>query len=162
MGGRRVEYFHKDLAAPESYDTCLFCLPAAYVPYIFSAIEGFKARGFWESDEAYARAYEVLSETQAMLLNPQCDISFEIRRLYRLIDTTLNGRAYVVDPTAETPDNITPDIPAVPEPGYYTMDGARYQFERIADASEATAADVNAGLIGDGDEVLLQLLLGLI
>lgn len=65
---KKVDYFESRNIAPEDYQTILACIPTRYVPSIVSAIETRKTRSFWETEDDFNRAYQVLTEVQMALL----------------------------------------------------------------------------------------------
>lgn len=100
---------------------------ARLVPIIINALERYKYKQFWASEGDYIIGVNQLCIAQEALLTGVTGITEAIDRVYRLLDTSINGRAYAA-PTSD-PADITPAIPLVPENALGELPGLRRQLE---------------------------------
>jgi len=92
------------------------------VPFYLGALWLRAQKYWWVDQENAARARSYLNEQMVRFLMPcGADIVAATDRVYRLLDSTLNGRFWdwTGSGTPEDPYVITPEIPIVPDPEYY-------------------------------------------
>lgn len=96
---------------PVGYDsaTCyLVPINAALVPLVAGALALFQERHYWSTSDDYERGYNAFAELKACLMRACIDDLVESNnRLYRMLDTAIYGRTYVVqtaDPLVVVPD----------------------------------------------------------
>lgn len=102
--------------APGEPRAVLVEVDAAMLPLVLSAVAKYHSRAWWASQSDYAEGYPRLLQLQRALLTPMTEpIVTAIDRLYRLLDSALNGTEYAVAPESP-PDEpvVTPAIPAAP------------------------------------------------
>jgi hypothetical protein len=152
-------------AFPAGYgqDCVLVPIDAALVPLVAGAIVHFQLRGYWKTDVDYEAGYNAFAELQADM-SGRCitDLVEGQNRIYRLLDTALNGVVYTA--SGDVPPVVTPAIPTVPDSsGIGAAPGLRAQLrdaQGIINAGwfniggqPATMADVvNALRIGSSDD----------
>lgn len=83
---------------------------ARLIPVIVRGIEAIKARRNWLTDSDWSMATEALSEVQRDLLMGSSELTEEVRKLYRLLNTSLNGEVYTMGPDGV----VSPPTAAVP------------------------------------------------
>lgn len=105
------------LAFPTDYDPArcvLVPVPLAFVPFVRLWFVQMQRRSTWSSEADYRQGYQVAAQIEAAMMSSCLQALVESNeRLYRLLDTTLNGTEY----TAELVDDqvvISPAIPTVP------------------------------------------------
>ncbi len=119
-------------------------IDAALVPLISGALNKFQSEYIWDTSVDYELGYYAFAELQANLMN-NClqDLVDSNNRLYRLLDTSLNGTAYSATPATSPPPaapadptrpTITPALPVVPpatSPAALPVFALRARFERV-------------------------------
>lgn len=138
---RAAPYTAKD---PSTVD--IVTLPVRYVPLLLWAIERQKDRVDWTSELDWSQGYTDLCALQWELLmgGNLHELIESNRQIYRLLDTTLNGRAYIAVPDPEAPEEliISPDIPpapANPSPATLPPYALRRRFERLVNLTDNQA-----------------------
>lgn len=104
---------------PATYgdETYLVPVDAALVPLISGALNKFQLSSVWENPEDYQQGYRAFAELQANLMGTSLRELVEGQnRLYRLLDTALNGTQYTSSPDPNNPawPLVEPAIPAAP------------------------------------------------
>jgi len=126
-------------AFPATYgeDCILVPIDAALVPMVAGALIHFQQRGYWKTDADYEQGYNAFAELQADM-SGRCiaDLIESNNRIYRLLDTSLNGETYTSAPNPADPTRplVTPDIPAAPasgEPTDLPSAALRSRMERL-------------------------------
>lgn len=128
---------------PEHYgeDCVLVELDRAFLPLIVGQVELMLQRRYWASDEDYYQGHSAAAEAIAAMANNCMQAIVDGQdRLYRLLDTALNGRVYT-----ESAGVIEPAIPIVPpDPAFENyshlanMDGLFYQMRTYLASIEET------------------------
>lgn len=150
---------------PTNYgeDCVIVAIDKSLVPMIAGALRPFEQRGYWLSDIDYERGYNAIAEIQSDMANNCLAKLIESNdRLYRLLDTALNGTVYSA--SGATPPEITPAIPAAPSAELGAAPGLRRQLLDAQGiipggwfgigAAPATTADlVTAMRAGTGEDV---------
>lgn len=163
---------------PDAINTpcLLWALPTGVAPFVVGACDRWLQTSQWASRDDYEGAYNALAEVLACM--PSLCVATLVEsneRLYRLLDTTLNGAEYTTD-LVDGELVITPPIPVVPPavsrsihsrlerleylqdnwfngaehlPDFGETDGARQKLDRIIeklDALDGADADLLAEL----------------
>jgi hypothetical protein len=119
---------------------------------VSGALKMFELRGYWLSETDYEAGYNAFAEIQAAMAN-NCliDLVESNNRLYRLLDSALNGTVYTVDG-----DLVEPAIPAVPPSSTGAANALRAHVGRLHQLAEnaATGAAYSAGSGIDGSPEL--------
>lgn len=148
----------------EAADCVLVPINATLVPFISGALEKYFQREYWRSPEDYWQAYNAFSELRACMTGRCIKEYIESNnRIYRLLDSALNGTAYqvVTDPDTQE-QTITPAIPAAPALFNPTGLGLRARLERVVRLLDnlitgATYAvnddDIRNTALADGDSL---------
>lgn len=139
---------------PTTYgdETYLVPIDAALIPLISGSINKFQLSSVWETPEDYRQGYQAFAELQANLMAASLrDLVEGQNRLYRLLDTSLNGTQYTA-----TGDVISPDIPAVPPSSTGAANAMRAHIGRLHQLAEnaATGAAYGADSGIDGSAAL--------
>jgi hypothetical protein len=91
----------------------LMCVPVAAIPFLRRFFDEIQQPSRWATREDWYRAYQVFAEMEAELMSGCLTELVEGQnRLYRLLDTALNGTVYSA--SGDSPPVITPAIPAAP------------------------------------------------
>jgi hypothetical protein len=136
-------------AFPANYgqDCILVPIDTALVPIVAGALLHFQLRGYWKTEADYAQGYNAFAELQAAM-SGRCitDLIEGQNRIYRLLDTALNGVSYVAttDPATQI-TTITPELPIVTDPEAFSAPGLRAQLL-------AAQVVINAGWFGIGGQ----------
>lgn len=107
---------------PTDYDiaSCyLVPINASLIPLVAGALARYYQEHTWASPEDYEKGYNAIAELEACMSKLCVNALLEKHdQLYRLIDTTMNGRLYVASGsgTIEDPLIVNPAIPAAPLP----------------------------------------------
>jgi hypothetical protein len=90
--------------------TALLCLPIPLIPYARQWIGEMQQQHIWQTREDWFAAYQAFAELEEELMaGCMQQLIAEQQRLYRLIDTSLNGTQYT-----SAGGVVTPALPAVP------------------------------------------------
>lgn len=124
-------------------------IDAALVPLVSGAINKFLERYVWIDETNWQLGYNAFAEIMAAMTN-NClsELTEGQNRLYRLLDTALNGTQY-----AELPDGeISPAIPAAPPAAVTAANAGRAQLARLWQLAEnaATAAAFENSAVAGG------------
>jgi hypothetical protein len=114
---------------PVGYGERCYLVPidGALVPLVAGALRKFLESAVWETREDYELGYNAVGELLAnMTNNCATELIESSNRLYRLLDTALNGQIYTA-PTSD-PADITPAIPLVPSDEIGELPGLRRQL----------------------------------
>jgi hypothetical protein len=161
----RFTHVH-DLVPPDPPDVCeLAVFPVAVVPYALAALEHRIPKYVWSQD-GYVRGVQLIRSLQmAILCGGLKEITERQDALYRMVDTAIYGRIYMVEST--DPLVVSPTIQAVHDlaiehddsilgrmedqrqllqnalngtdtPNYDRVDGVRDLLEQIKTAIEAS------------------------
>jgi hypothetical protein len=114
------------------------------VPIVAGALLHFQLRGYWQTEEDYEQGYNAFAELQ-VAMSGRCitDLVESQNRIYRLLDTALNGVVYTA--SGDVPPLVTPEIPAVPVGDIGAAPGLRAQLL-------AAQGTINAGWFGIGGQ----------
>lgn len=94
-------------------DAVLLCVPGPIVPYFRRFFSQMEMPYIWKTREDYQRAYPVFAAIEAQMTSTcASNVVDSIDRLYRLLDSALNGTTYTTDES--TPPVVSPAIPAIP------------------------------------------------
>ncbi len=100
----------------------LVCVPRRLIPLLCGTLATLEARDAWASDSDWQQGYTWIVALQAELMSGCVDRIVESQdRIYRLLDSALNGTAYSAVPAsaplpATAPDPTKPTIsPAIPD-----------------------------------------------
>ncbi len=102
---------------PVAYDPdgayALLCIPVSFIPFFRRFFEDLQVRQRWQTREDWYQAYQVFATMESQLMSGcLTDLVESNNRLYRLLDSALNGTVYTAD--GATPPAVTPEIPAAP------------------------------------------------
>lgn len=142
-----IFYYPYPGTAPATDEHIIVEINARIVPLIISSLERYKYRQFWATEADYQNGVQELCVTQEALLTGATNIVEAIDRLYRLMDTSLNGAQYIEgapDPVTGDPV-ITPEIPAAPANEVGITPGLRRQLLDMQGV-------INAGWFGIGGQ----------
>lgn len=117
-------------------------IDAALIPLVSGALKIYEQRATWSTDADYEAGYNAFAQLQADLVNNCLQNLVEGQeRLYRLLDTALNGTAYSVTTpaTASSPAEISPAIPDVPPSSTTDAGSMRAQLARLLQLAENAA-----------------------
>jgi hypothetical protein len=152
--GARKFSFPPDLLAGE-HDAVLLCVPVPVLPYFRRFFAQQQSPYIWKTRADYDRAYPVFAAIEAqMTASCLSDLVESNNRLYRLLDTSLNGTLYEVSELLGLDGNpiINPPIPTIPPAGTTAPNALRAQVARLRVLAENTAvgatAPAGAGLDG--------------
>jgi hypothetical protein len=143
---------------PATYGTKCYLVPidAALVPLVSGALNKFQEQYVWETREDWQQGYNAFAQLQGALVN-NCliDLVESNNRIYRLLDTALNGTQYTSSPNPADPERplVEPAIPASPATVAPTSAAAlRAQIARLWQLSEnaATGFEVDVPAIDGG------------
>lgn len=110
----------------------LIPIDSALIPLLSGAINKFQLRYVWNSDDDYRQGYNAFAELQVNLMcNALLELTESNNRLYRLLDTSLNGTQYTL--SGET---ITPAIPATPPASTGEANAMRAHLGRLQQLGE--------------------------
>ena len=125
---------------PSGYDDApcfLVAINAKILPMVAGALAPLENRRMWLTDQDYEQGYNAIVALEACMtalcLNQLLDSN---DRLYRLLDSSLNGTVYTVtgDGTPTDPYIYSPVIPIVPDETAHTYPGMRKHSEDIRNA----------------------------
>lgn len=149
------------------HDAVMLCIPVPLVPYFRRLFAQAQSPYIWKTQADYERAYPIFAEIEAQMAAASCvsNITDSIDRLYRLMDTSLNGTEYTV-----AGDVITPELPAVPPASTSEPTALRAHVSRLMvlaeNATNGTTAVAGEGITGaaalEDDQTARQLLRRLI
>lgn len=108
----------------------LLCVNTACIPFFRLFFSEMQEVSKWSSRDDWWRGYQAFAEMEEMLMSGCVDALIEGQnRIYRLLDTALNGRVYtaITDPVTHI-TTVTPDQPVVPDPGVGDAPGLRRQL----------------------------------
>lgn len=135
---------------PANYgeDCIIVAIDKSLIPLVAGALKPFEQSYTWLSDEDYEQGYNAFAELQASFMNTCLKELVESNnRIYRLLDTALNGAAYTAIANPLAPDSlvVTPAIPAAPpasSPAVLNPYGLRRRLERLINLvdNQATGA----------------------
>jgi hypothetical protein len=143
---------------PENYgENCVLVpIDVALVPLVSGALNKFQEQYVWETLDDWRQGYNAFAELQAAMAN-NClrDLIESNNRLYRLLDTALNGTQYSTMSNPADPERpiITPEIPAAPSALAPSADGAlRAQLARLWQLAEnfQTGTEIDIPAIDSG------------
>lgn len=115
---------------PDNYgeECIIIAFDKSLLPMIAGALRPFEKRYSWVSEEDYELGYNAFAQVQADMANNCLNELIESNnRLYRLLDTALNGTVYSA--TGDSPPVVTPAIPAAPPAEIGAAPGLRRQLE---------------------------------
>jgi hypothetical protein len=122
------------------HDAVMLCIPVPLVPYFRRFFAQVQSPYIWKTTEDYRRAYPIFAEIEAQMAGTCASEMIEsINRLYRLLDTSLNGTQY-----SAVGDVITPAIPAVPPASTDAVNALRAHVGRLWQLAENEVAGVVA------------------
>lgn len=120
-------------------DSVLLPIPKADIPFFRRLWEVLQDRSTWYSREDWFRGYQEAAWLEEMLMtNSLAGITEGLERIYRLLDTSLNGTAYT-QTTVEGVTSINPAIPAVPPTGTNAANAMRAHLGRLHQLAENAA-----------------------
>jgi hypothetical protein len=103
------------------------CVPVAAIPFLRRFFDEIQQPSRWATREDWYRAYQVFAEMEAELMSGCLTELVEGQnRLYRLLDTALNGTVYSA--SGDFPPVVTPAIPAAPPADVGAAPGLRRQL----------------------------------
>lgn len=134
--------------APDTSEPILVEIDARMVPVLISATERYKSRSFWNTDADWQYGVLALNRVQEAILTGTQTLVDAVDRLYRLMDTALNGAAYTSSPNPADPARpiVSPEIPAAPAMDAPTAPAAlRAQLRRLHQLAENAATGAQFG-----------------
>lgn len=135
---------------PASYDTAscyLVPINATLIPLVAGALKHFEERRSWHSDEEHEKAYNAFAALEAQMT--QCTMQALLDsndRLYRLLDSGLNGTVYTA---SGDPVVISPTIGDVP-PELAVLPGMVARLDHLELMLDALPGTINPGWFGIG------------
>jgi len=123
-----------EISADELATPCMLVVaPAGLLPIIAGSFDRALQRSVWASDEDYERGYNAIAGVLACMTKGCIDLLIESNdRIYRLLDTSLNGAEYIAD-ELEGETIITPPIPAAPAPAVMSIHARLLRLEQVQD-----------------------------
>lgn len=166
-------HFPHDLDPPEPPDVCeLAIFPVGVVPFALGALEARTTAYTW-SDDGYARGVQLIRSMQmAMLCGGMNELVESNNRLYRLMDTALNGRVYTVDSTepllitpaiADVPIALDPpagmvanldNLPGILDPGWFGYGGHKATIADIVRSLRVGNSNTSSSIVGQLEDIL--------
>jgi hypothetical protein len=127
------------------HDSVLLCVPVPLVPYFRRFFAQQQSPYIWKTRADFERAYPAFTAIEAQM-TASCisNLVAEQQRLYRLLDTALNGTHYTVVPMGSEPV-IVPELPAVPPASANATNSLRAHITRLWQLAENDVAGVTAG-----------------
>lgn len=115
--------------------SALLCVPIGFIPFYRRFFELLQQRSTWADRESWWRGYQLAAESEECLMSGCIDKLLESNdRIYRLLERSLMGTAYVATPDAIDPVNnppiITPALADVP-PALAVAPGLLARVERL-------------------------------
>lgn len=136
------------LAAPTTYEPILVEINARMVPVILRALDRYKYESSWLTEDDFERGLQEINLFQEAVLTGTQAIVDSIDRVYRLLDTSLNGVVYLATPATNPPPAAPPDptrptiapalatVPAASSPADMPLFALRARFERLTNLVE--------------------------
>jgi hypothetical protein len=136
---------------PENYgEGCILVeIDKALVPLVAGALKPFERRFSWVSDEDYEQGYNAFAELQVQFMGKCVQALIDSNdRIYRLLDTALNGVAYTATPATSPPPAAPPDptrptispaiptVPAASSPAQLAPFALRSRLERLINLAD--------------------------
>ncbi len=122
----------------------LVCVPLGLVPILCGTLHTLELREAWATDADWVQGYTWITTLQAELMSGCVDRIVESNdRIYRLLDTALNGTAYTATPAeSPVPDPVPdptkpiilpalPDVPDAGSPALLPIYAIRYRIEQL-------------------------------
>jgi hypothetical protein len=129
----------------DAQDAVLLCIPVPVVPYFRRFFAQMESPYVWKTPEDFQRAYPVFAEIEAqMTASCVSTITTSIDRLYRLLDTSLNGTQYSAQ-VVNGETVVEPALPAVPPASTNATNALRAHVSRLWQLGENAVAGVTAG-----------------
>lgn len=115
----------------DDQNCAVFTLPIAFVPFLRRWFQLMQWRSSWSNRESWWRGYQVTAEIEEWLMSGCLQTLIdEQQRLYRLLDSSLNGTVYTADTDEFGEPIVTPELPPVP-PTDFIAPGLRARIERL-------------------------------
>ena len=134
--------------------SALVCVPIPIIPFFRKLCDEIQERGLWETRDDWRRAYQAFAELEEELMAGCMQALLDRQdRLYRLLDTALNGTEYTVDAPTEL---VIPSIAAVPPTSVSAPNALRAHVGRLLALAEnsTSGATYAAGAGVDGAPAL--------
>lgn len=143
--------------AYNSNNYAVVCVNTAFIPFFRIFFATMQERWRWSTREDWWRSYQVFAEMEEMLMiDCMKQVIASQDRIYRLLDTALNGTTYVINPPVApaTEPTITPPIHIAPpnnSPHYPSRNaepyGLRMRLERLINLidNQVTGRQTGAG-----------------
>ena len=120
--------------------SALLCLPIPLIPFVRRWIGEMQEQPIWKSRDDWFSAYQAFAEIEEMLMaGCMQQLIDEQRRVYRLLDTSLNGTQYT-----DVGGVITPALPSVPPASANKTNALRAHVSRLWQLAENEVAGVTA------------------
>jgi hypothetical protein len=130
-------------------ETALLAVDVQLLPFVTGAVARLQERKYWQSDADYYRASEAISQfLECSMTACVGDLLASNDRLYRLLDSGLNGTIYTA---AGDPVVVTPAIPDVP-PVLAELPGLIARMDHLEIMLDALPGIVAPGWFGIGGE----------
>ena len=132
----------------------LVCVPIPIIPFFRKLCDEMQERSIWQTRDDWLRAYQAFAEIEEELMAGCIQTLIESNnRLYRLLDTALNGTEYTVDVPTEL---VIPSIAAVPPISASATNALRAHVGRLLALAEnsTSGATYAAGSGVDGAPAL--------
>ena len=128
----------------------LLPIDATLAPHVAGTLRRLEDRGYWQSDDDHMRGYNALAELYIAMSNNCLDELIEAQnRIYRLLDTTINGTEYTATEIAGS-ITISPAIPAAPPVPAVPLAARLRQLAELVDNATTGAIYNDSGLL-DGE-----------
>jgi hypothetical protein len=133
----------------EPTDAALVIIDMQLLPFVLGAVADLQDRKYWQTDADWYRASESISSfLECSMSTCASDLLAGQDRLYRLIDSGLNGTVYTAD---GDPVVITPEIGDVP-PTVAELPGLIARLDHVEVMLDALPGILDPGWFGYGGE----------
>jgi len=132
-----IKYVCPDLANTPS---ALLCVPIPLIPHFRQFFGDMQHQSIWQTRDDWFNAYQAFAEIEEMLMaGCMQQLIDEQRRVYRLLDSALNGTQYT-----DVAGVITPALTSVPSASANTPNALRAHVSRLWQLAENEVAGVTA------------------
>jgi len=115
--------------------SALVCVPIPVIPFFRRFFSEMQQRNLWQTRDDWLRAYGTFSQIEADMMSGCLQELVESNnRIYRLLDTTLNGAEYTATPDGLGGYTVAPEIapaPSASSPAELPAYGLRPRLERL-------------------------------
>lgn len=133
--------------------TAAVCVPIPIIPFFRDFFAHMQQRGLWQTRDDWLKAYRIFGQIEAELMG-SCiqDLIESNNRLYRLLDTALNGTQYTATPDGIGGITILPQIADAPPASVSAPNAMRSHIGRlwhlVENLTSGTTYAADAGVDG--------------